>query len=32
VRGTPPRALLTPPIDRAQWDEFVGSMRAAVEA
>ncbi len=32
VRGTPPRALLVPPIDRAQWDEFVGSMRAAVEA
>jgi AcrR family transcriptional regulator len=32
VRGTPPRELLVPPIDRAQWDEFVGSMRAAVEA
>jgi AcrR family transcriptional regulator len=28
VRGEPPRNLLTPPIDRAQWDGFVHSTRA----
>jgi AcrR family transcriptional regulator len=32
LRGRPPRNLLAPPIDRAQWDEFVRSAHTAVEA
>ena len=32
LRGTPPRNLLAPPIDREQWDRFVHSTRAEVEA
>jgi AcrR family transcriptional regulator len=31
LRGQPPRMLLAPPFDRAQWDEFVRSMRLSVE-
>jgi hypothetical protein len=30
--GRPPRNLLAPAIDRAQWDEFVRSAYSAVEA
>jgi AcrR family transcriptional regulator len=32
LRGRPPRDLLAPPIDRAQWDEFVHSTHVEVEA
>jgi AcrR family transcriptional regulator len=32
LRGRPPRNLLAPPIDRAQWDEFVRSAHTAIEA
>jgi AcrR family transcriptional regulator len=32
LRGRPPRNLLAPPIDRAQWDAFVRSAYTAVEA
>jgi AcrR family transcriptional regulator len=32
LRGAAPRALLAPPVERAQWDEFVRSMRETVEA
>jgi AcrR family transcriptional regulator len=32
LRGRPPRNLLAPPIDREQWDRFVHSARAEVEA
>jgi AcrR family transcriptional regulator len=32
LRGQPPRSLLAPTIDRAQWDEFVRSAYSAVEA
>lgn len=32
LRGRPPRNLLAPPIDREQWDRFVHSTRAEVEA
>jgi AcrR family transcriptional regulator len=32
LRGGEPRALLAPPVDRAQWDEFVRSTRERVEA
>jgi AcrR family transcriptional regulator len=32
LRGQPPRTLLAPPFDRAQWDEFVRSTRLSVES
>jgi AcrR family transcriptional regulator len=32
LRGRPPRNLLAPPIERAQWDEFVHSTLDGVEA
>jgi AcrR family transcriptional regulator len=32
LRGRPPRTLLAPPIDREQWDRFVHSTGAEVEA
>jgi AcrR family transcriptional regulator len=31
LRGRPPRNLLAPPIDRAQWDAFVHSSRTSIE-
>jgi AcrR family transcriptional regulator len=31
LRGRPPRNLLAPPVERAQWDEFVHSSRLGVE-
>jgi AcrR family transcriptional regulator len=32
LRGQPPRSLLAPTVDRAQWDEFVRSAYSVVEA
>jgi AcrR family transcriptional regulator len=32
LRGEPPRSLLAPPIDRAQWDAFVQSTRDVWDA